>query len=101
VPQKGGVCDLLWSDPSEDVSEKWISNNGRQCSFYFGITQAKAFLNRNSLKLIIRAHEVHPEGYKYQKYMNVPYTLTIFSAPNYAETHKNKGSIAVISVLSL
>jgi hypothetical protein len=48
--------------------------------------------------MIIRAHEVQPEGYKYQKYMNVPLTLTIFSAPNYAETHKNKGSIAEINV---
>lgn len=32
--------------------------------------------------------------------MNVPLTLTIFSAPNYAETHKNKGSVAIISVRS-
>lgn len=44
--------------------------------------------------MIIRAHEVHAEGFKYQKYMNVPLTLTVFSAPNYAEAHRNKGAIA-------
>lgn len=49
--------------------------------------------------MIIRAHEVHPEGYKYQLLMNVPLTLTIFSAPNYADVYKNKGTIADISVI--
>ncbi len=99
VPQRGGICDLLWSDPNEDISEKWVANSGRQCSFYFGLNQAKSFLTKNNLKMIIRAHEVHPEGYKYQLLMNVPLTLTIFSAPNYADVYKNKGTIADISVI--
>lgn len=66
----------------------------RQCSYYFGIDQAKNFLNRNGLKLIIRGHEVEKEGFKYQKNHNVPLTLTIFSAPNYGDVYKNKGCIA-------
>ena len=39
------------------------------------------------------------EGYKYQRYEKVPLTLTIFSAPNYADIYQNKGCIAEIAVL--
>jgi serine/threonine-protein phosphatase 2B catalytic subunit len=56
VPLKGGLCDLLWSDPSGEQTDKWKTNNVRQCSFFFGINQAKSFLSRNNLKLIIRGH---------------------------------------------
>lgn len=62
------------------------------------MAQARSFITKNNLKMIIRAHEVQSEGYKYHKYQNIPLALTVFSAPNYAETHKNKGSIVYINV---
>jgi serine/threonine-protein phosphatase 2B catalytic subunit len=96
VPEHGGLCDLLWSDPSLSTSPKWEENGNRKCSYYFGVNQARSFLNRNGLKLIIRGHEVDPQGFRYQTALNVPLTLTIFSAPNYS--HKNRGSVAEISV---
>jgi serine/threonine-protein phosphatase 2B catalytic subunit len=94
VPTKGLLCDLLWSDPLNDVGDKWRSNSMRQCSFYYGVYQSKAFLDSNNLKMIIRGHEVTDKGFKYQKFMRDLLTLTIFSAPNYADLYHNKGCIA-------
>ncbi len=37
-------------------------------------------------------------GYKYQKQTNgKPLTLTIFSAPNYCDSYRNKGSVLYIA----
>lgn len=99
VPRIGGLCDLLWSDPVNYATDVWKANHLRQCSYFFGIDQSSFFLNRNSLKMIIRGHEVEQEGYKYQKCKNIPLTLTIFSAPNYGNVYKNKGCIACIKVI--
>lgn len=57
------------------------------------------FLNANSLKLIIRGHEVQMRGYKYQTAPdNTPLTLTLFSAPKYCDSYKNKGAVAILNV---
>ena len=56
IPIKGVLCDLLWSDPKDEITERWTPNNTRQCSYYFGIQQARTFMSRNRLKLIIRGH---------------------------------------------
>ena len=58
TPQKGEFCDFLWSDPLNVNCDHWRQNHVRQCSYFFGVNQAKNFLNRNNLKLIIRGHEV-------------------------------------------
>jgi serine/threonine-protein phosphatase 2B catalytic subunit len=58
VPAKGGLCDLLWSDPVNQPIDSWKVNNVRQCSYFFGVDQARSFLGRNGLKMIIRGHEV-------------------------------------------
>ena len=34
VPLEGGICDLLWSDPEEDVSGWRVSSRG--CGYIFG-----------------------------------------------------------------
>lgn len=98
IPVKGELCDFLWSDPVNLSMDAWKPNNVRQCSYYFGFEQAKHFLDRNSLKLIIRGHEVEREGFKYQKLNNVPLTLTVFSAPNYGDVYNNKGCVAELRV---
>jgi len=56
VPTSGAFCDLLWSDPVDYVTAAWKANSHRQCSYVFGTVQSSYFLNRNSLKMIIRGH---------------------------------------------
>lgn len=57
------------------------------------------FLNANSLKLIIRGHEVQMRGFRYQQAPdNTPLTLTLFSAPKYCDSYRNKGAVAVLTV---
>jgi diadenosine tetraphosphatase ApaH/serine/threonine PP2A family protein phosphatase len=60
------MCDLLWSDPVDKSSNKWEKNTNRGCSFYFSPIQADKFVKKNNITLIIRAHEVQMNGYKYQ-----------------------------------
>lgn len=39
------------------------------------------------------------KGFKYQVHINnEPLTLTIFSAPKYCDTYKNKGAVAMLKV---
>lgn len=78
--------DLFW----------YIDNTKRQCSYLYGVEAVKEFLERNDLTCIIRAHEAKAEGY--QMHMvnpetNMPRVITIFSAPNYCDTYRNRGAI--------
>ncbi|KAJ3060759.1 Serine/threonine-protein phosphatase 2B catalytic subunit alpha, partial [Podochytrium sp. JEL0797] len=94
----GLMCDILWSDPVEDfgqerTNEFFIHNSVRGCSFFFTYNAACAFLERNNLLSIIRAHEAQDIGYKmYRKTRTTgfPSVITIFSAPNYLDVYNNK-----------
>lgn len=70
----GILTDILWSDPVENedgVCEgMYRLNDTRGCSFYFGYEATAAFLERNSLISIIRAHEAQLEGYKMHRWGN-------------------------------
>jgi len=99
-PQMGVMCDLLWADPMEDYdtnphrSEGFTYNDVRSCSFQYGYNAVTAFLKRNDLRCIIRAHEAQNEGYRmYKAYDGFPTVITLFSAPNYLDTYGNKGAI--------
>lgn len=66
-PTSGLMCDLLWADPLEDFgsetnNEGFIHNHVRGCSYFFSYTAACAFLERNNLLSIIRAHEAQDAG---------------------------------------
>jgi serine/threonine-protein phosphatase 2B catalytic subunit len=66
-PTSGIMCDLLWADPLEDFgnennSDGFIHNHVRGCSYFFSYTAACAFLERNNLLSIIRAHEAQDAG---------------------------------------
>ncbi|KAJ1551151.1 3',5'-cyclic-nucleotide phosphodiesterase (PDEase) (3':5'-CNP), partial [Cladochytrium tenue] len=57
---------------------------------------ACAFLERNNLLSIIRAHEAQDAGYRmYRKTRTTgfPSVITIFSAPNYLDVYNNKAAI--------
>lgn len=99
IPEQGSLCDLLWSDPLDENHDEWKMNKNRSCSYFYSRNHAMKFLVANSFRMIIRGHEVQMKGYKYQTGANgEPLTLTIFSAPRYCDTYKNKGAVALMNV---
>jgi len=71
-PTHGLMCDILWADPLEDfgsekAAEGFVHNHVRGCSFFFSYQAACAFLERNGLLSIIRAHEAQDAGYRMYK----------------------------------
>ncbi|KAI8873521.1 Metallo-dependent phosphatase [Ramicandelaber brevisporus] len=97
-PHSGLLCDLLWSDPLQhydlDQSQRtFVENNTRGCSYYFTFNAVRAFLQRNQLTMLIRAHEAQQYGYSVGRDRSM---VTIFSAPNYLDTHGNYGAVIVV-----
>ncbi|KAK9429463.1 Metallo-dependent phosphatase-like protein [Lipomyces doorenjongii] len=100
-PTHGIMCDILWADPleefgSESSSEHFKYNKTRGCSYYFSYPAACAFLEKNKLLSIIRAHEAQDAGYRmYRKTRSTgfPSVMTIFSAPNYTDSYHNKAAV--------
>ena len=100
-PTHGLMCDILWADPLEDfgqekTQEYFVHNNVRGCSYFFSYPAACAFLEKNNLLSIIRAHEAQDAGYRmYRKTRTTgfPSVMTIFSAPNYLDVYNNKAAV--------
>jgi serine/threonine-protein phosphatase 2B catalytic subunit len=104
IPNKGGFCDLLWSDPIDTEvgtsPEKFRHNTVRDCSFFYSVTAANEFLKENRLLCIVRAHEAQIDGYKMHKWngnSEFPVVITVFSAPNYCDVYNNKGAFLRLS----
>jgi len=101
TPPEGPMCDLMWSDPTDDdelmVDENSIFqyNELRGCSYNFTFAATDIFLKNNNLLSIIRAHEAQNPGYKFYKkgYRDFPPVICIFSAPNYCDSYGNLGAI--------
>jgi len=95
------MCDILWADPLEDfgqekTSDYFLHNHVRGCSYFFSYQSACAFLEKNNLLSIIRAHEAQDAGYRmYRKTRTTgfPSVMTIFSAPNYLDVYNNKAAV--------
>ena len=100
-PAFGPVCDLLWSDPSEDYGnektlEHYTHNTVRGCSYFYSYPAVCEFLQNNNLLSIIRAHEAQDARYRmYRKSQmtGFPSLITIFSAPNYLDVYNNKAAV--------
>ncbi|KAI9779652.1 MAG: 3',5'-cyclic-nucleotide phosphodiesterase (PDEase) (3':5'-CNP) [Peltula sp. TS41687] len=100
-PTHGLMCDILWADPLEDfgqekTSEYFVHNHVRGCSYFFSYPAACAFLEKNNLLSVIRAHEAQDAGYRmYRKTRTTgfPSVMTIFSAPNYLDVYNNKAAV--------
>lgn len=100
-PTHGLMCDILWADPLEDFGQErnnefFLHNGVRGCSYFFSYPAACAFLERNNLLSIIRAHEAQDAGYRmYRKTKTTgfPSVITIFSAPNYLDVYNNKAAV--------
>lgn len=100
TPKDGIFCDLVWSDPIEEEVEAiacdWEDNVNRGCSYNFGAKALLPYLSKNNLVSVIRAHEAQLEGfkmYKWNKKVDFPSCVTVFSAPNYCDVYGNKGAI--------
>lgn len=78
VPHEGPMCDLLWSDPDENVEDWGLSPRG--AGYLFGESIANAFMHTNNIEMIARAHQLVMEGYKLHFNGKM---VTVWSAPNY------------------
>ncbi|KAI9045371.1 serine/threonine-protein phosphatase 2B catalytic subunit [Aspergillus affinis] len=100
-PTHGLMCDILWADPLEEFGQEktgdyFVHNSVRGCSYFFSYPAACAFLEKNNLLSIIRAHEAQDAGYRmYRKTRTTgfPSVMTIFSAPNYLDVYNNKAAV--------
>ncbi|KAM3524225.1 hypothetical protein MY4038_007837 [Beauveria bassiana] len=100
-PTQGLMCDLLWADPAEDFGEEtsvefFRHNDVRGCSYFYTYHAVGAFLRRNNLLSVIRAHEAQDAGYRmYRTSQNTgfPSVITLFSAPNYIDMYNNKAAV--------
>ncbi|UJR38499.1 hypothetical protein I4U23_031166 [Adineta vaga] len=106
TPNSGSLCDLLWSDPSEEFDQlndqepPFKPNNVRGCSYFFSYYACREFLLRNKLLSIIRGHEVQKNGVRFfhkSSRTNFPVLISLFSAPNYCDTYNNVAAILKLS----
>uniref|UniRef100_A0A251U734 Serine/threonine-protein phosphatase n=2 Tax=Helianthus annuus TaxID=4232 RepID=A0A251U734_HELAN len=88
VPDSGLLCDLLWSDPCNDV--KGWGMNDRGVSYTFGADIVTEFLEKHDLDLVCRAHQVVEDGYEFFANRQL---VTVFSAPNYCGEFDNAGAM--------
>lgn len=82
------MCDLVWSDPSDDTDE-WAPNP-RGAGVIFGNKLVDKFLRNNNVDLVVRAHQLVNEGYKMHFNDKL---ITIWSAPNYCYRCGNEAAI--------
>ncbi|KAI8644411.1 Metallo-dependent phosphatase-like protein [Parasitella parasitica] len=92
LPQSGGHCDLLWSDPETQVDAWAISPRGG--GYLFGPLPTAAFCHNNGINLIVRSHQLVDEGYNYP--FEEGNLVTLWSAPNYCYRCGNKAAILKI-----
>jgi serine/threonine-protein phosphatase PP1 catalytic subunit len=92
IPEKGLVCDLMWSDPSNSAN-RW-GKNSRGVSYTYNSVAINAFLKYNKLQLLCRAHQLVSEGYKF---FGNDKMITVFSAPNYCGNCGNDGAVMKIN----
>ncbi|EPX72406.1 serine/threonine protein phosphatase PP1 [Schizosaccharomyces octosporus yFS286] len=88
VPDTGLLCDLLWSDPDNDLTG-W-GDNDRGVSFTFGPDVVSRFLHKHDMDLVCRAHQVVEDGYQFFSKRQL---VTLFSAPNYCGEFDNAGAM--------
>ena len=89
IPDDGLLCDLVWSDPSDVLSDNF-GENERNVSVTFSKNVVEEFTKNNDLDLICRAHQVVEEGFQFFSGMKL---VTIFTAPNYMGEFDNNGGI--------
>ncbi len=88
------LIQIMWNDPKEKLQGFTESFRGAGIKF-FGEDVFDSFMSKNNLKLLIRAHECFPEGFRWFFHNHL---LSIFSSANYRGSFSpNPASFAVIS----
>ena len=91
VPDKGLLCDLLWSDPDKNV-DGWGTNE-RGVSYTFNEYIVNKMVEDLDIDLICRAHQVVEKGYEFFADKKL---VTVFSAPNYCNQFDNAGGMMIV-----
>jgi hypothetical protein len=92
------VIDLLWSDPT-DKEEDGIQPNldrdplGQNNIMKFGADRVQKFLNANSLSMILRSHQICPDGLDRFAQGQL---ITISSCTNYCNKYNNDACFIVV-----
>jgi len=89
-PTQPPYNDILWNDPYEGLG---FSTSARDGCYLWGSDVTEEFLNRNSLKMVVRGHQ-SVDGFTFNHNNQV---LTVFSAPCYHSTIKEGSVLEVIS----
>ena len=87
IPDKGPMCDLLWSDP-DDRTGWGTSPRGVGCTF--GEDISKQWNHNNGLVLIARGHQLATKGYHWQ---HDKQCLTLMSDSDFRGRTGNQGAI--------
>jgi serine/threonine-protein phosphatase 4 catalytic subunit len=90
VPERGPICDLLWSDP-ETVPN--FTPSPRGAGYLYGEAAVRTFNHKNKLTLICRAHQLANDGYTEWFDRRL---FTVWSAPNYCYRGGNPASMLEI-----
>jgi len=91
IPDNGLLCDILWSDPSDECAT-WDKND-RGVSFVFSKEILKKFIQKNNIDILVRAHQVVQDGYEF---FGDRQLVTVFSAPDYCGEYTNSGGIMIV-----
>ena len=91
VPDRGLLCDLLWSDPDKDVNG-W-GDNERGVSVIFNADIVSEYIKKLDIDLVCRAHQVVEYGYQFFANRQL---VTVFSAPNYCGQFNNAGAMMCV-----
>ncbi|KAJ6245744.1 serine/threonine-protein phosphatase 6 catalytic subunit [Anaeramoeba flamelloides] len=88
IPSSGSFCDLVWSDPTDEIED--YKESPRGAGILFGKKVLESFLDKNNLTLLVRAHQLVQSGYKYDFGEKC---LTVWSVPNYCNRCSNSASV--------
>merc|ERR1712217_445403 len=94
IPDQGLLCNLLWSDPNENLMAGW-GQNDRGVSVSFATDVVKEFCEREKIDLVARAHQVVEDGYEFFKDSDRK-CVTLFSAPNYCGEFDNAAAVMIV-----
>ena len=87
IPHKGPMCDLVWSDPSQNDG---FMPSCRDAGYQFGRDVTSKWNKDNGLELTCRGHQLAMQGIEYNHDNQI---VTVFSAPDYCGRCGNSGGI--------